>query len=128
MHRLLPFFLLVLTGCAPFQGYLYDVGVASERERAGLRARAVEVEGRAVRYYERPGAGAEAPTIVLLHGFGGSKDHWIRFAPHLPARYRVLALDLPGHGDDAPDPDASYTVDVLAAGIWATVDRRRRHD
>jgi 2-succinyl-6-hydroxy-2,4-cyclohexadiene-1-carboxylate synthase len=48
----------------------------------------------------------EAQTVVLLHGFGGTRRAWDGVAALLPSeRYRPLALDLPGHGalaDAAP--------------------------
>ncbi|MGH2912562.1 MAG: alpha/beta fold hydrolase, partial [Solirubrobacteraceae bacterium] len=46
-------------------------------------------------------------NLVLLHGFGGTHRAWDRVTGCLSAeRYRPLALDLPGHGDqvDAPRP------------------------
>ncbi len=52
-------------------------------------------------------AGRELESVVLLHGFGGTHRAWDRVVGHLSAeRYRSLALDLPGHGDqvDAPRP------------------------
>ena len=48
-----------------------------------------------------------AETVVLLHGFGGTRRAWDGVAALLPReRYRPLALDLPGHGEaaDAPRP------------------------
>jgi 2-succinyl-6-hydroxy-2,4-cyclohexadiene-1-carboxylate synthase len=51
----------------------------------------------------------EPESLVLLHGFAGTHRAWDRVLAHLPAeRYRPLALDLPGHGDqvDAPRPIA----------------------
>lgn len=48
---------------------------------------------------ERPSQ-SELENLVLLHGFGGTHRAWDRVVGHLPAeRYRPLALDLPGHGD-----------------------------
>jgi 2-succinyl-6-hydroxy-2,4-cyclohexadiene-1-carboxylate synthase len=44
-----------------------------------------------------------AETLVLLHGFGGTRHTWDRVIARLdPQRYRPLALDLPGHGAAAP--------------------------
>lgn len=46
-------------------------------------------------------------NVVLLHGFGGTHRAWDGVLAHLPAeRYRPLALDLPGHGEQphAPRP------------------------
>jgi 2-succinyl-6-hydroxy-2,4-cyclohexadiene-1-carboxylate synthase len=41
-----------------------------------------------------------AETVVLLHGFAGTRHAWDLVADRLdPERYRPLALDLRGHGD-----------------------------
>lgn len=45
---------------------------------------------------------AALETLVLLHGFGGTKRAWDDVIAGVPAeRYRPLALDLPGHGANA---------------------------
>jgi 2-succinyl-6-hydroxy-2,4-cyclohexadiene-1-carboxylate synthase len=52
-------------------------------------------------------AEGELESVVLLHGFGGTRHAWDGVLAHLPTeRYRPLALDLPGHGAlvDAPGP------------------------
>lgn len=38
------------------------------------------------------------PTVVLLHGLGGSTETWRRVVPSLSTSRRVVALDLLGHG------------------------------
>jgi 2-succinyl-6-hydroxy-2,4-cyclohexadiene-1-carboxylate synthase len=56
-------------------------------------------------------------SVVLLHGFGGTRRAWDGVVTHLPAeRYRPLALDLPGHGDQA-NVDAPITFDGCVASI-----------
>ncbi len=41
-------------------------------------------------------------SVVLLHGFGGTRRAWDGVVALLdPERYRPLALDLPGHGEAA---------------------------
>jgi 2-succinyl-6-hydroxy-2,4-cyclohexadiene-1-carboxylate synthase len=45
-------------------------------------------------------AGDERESVVLLHGFGGTRHAWDGVLAHLQTqRYRPLALDLPGHGE-----------------------------
>ncbi len=46
-------------------------------------------------HIQEMGAG---PVALLLHGTGASTHSWRRFAPILAHRFRVLAIDLPGHG------------------------------
>lgn len=40
----------------------------------------------------------EGPTLLLLHGTGASTHSWRDLAPLLAQRFRVVALDFPGHG------------------------------
>ena len=54
-----------------------------------------EVNGHRIRYVR---AGESGPDVVLIHGFGGDLDGWMFVQTALAANARVLALDLPGHG------------------------------
>lgn len=48
-------------------------------------------------YY--PVAAEQAPALLLIHGFGQSRDEWNAFAPLLQRNgIAVLSLDLRGHG------------------------------
>ena len=53
------------------------------------------------------------PTLVMLHGFTGSAAAWGSHLDILAADgWRVIALDLPGHGQsDAPDDPLRYTIE-----------------
>jgi 2-succinyl-6-hydroxy-2,4-cyclohexadiene-1-carboxylate synthase len=66
----------------------------------------------------------EHESVVLLHGFGGTRRTWDRVLAHLPAeRYRPLALDLPGHGDLAGAP-WPITFDGCVASVLERVPAR----
>jgi pimeloyl-ACP methyl ester carboxylesterase len=53
-------------------------------------------------HYVDFGGPDDAPTVVLVHGLGGSHLNWDLFAPLIRDRARVLALDLPGFGRSEP--------------------------
>jgi pimeloyl-ACP methyl ester carboxylesterase len=53
-------------------------------------------------HYVDFGGPDDAPTVVLVHGLGGSHLNWDLFAPLLRPHARVLALDLPGFGLSEP--------------------------
>ena len=58
----------------------------------------------------------DRPTLVLVHGLGGSHLNWDLLAPRLTPHARVVALDLPGFGRSEPgDRRATVhaNVDVL---------------
>lgn len=43
----------------------------------------------------------EGKVIVLLHGFLESLEIWTEFTNQLSEKFRVIAIDLPGHGETA---------------------------
>jgi pimeloyl-ACP methyl ester carboxylesterase len=46
-------------------------------------------------YYEESGKGI---PVVLLHHFFATASQWKTYGPELAKKYRVIAVDLPGHG------------------------------
>lgn len=59
-------------------------------------------------------------VAVLMHGMQGSAESWWRVAPRLAdSGYRVLALDMPGHGESPRDPQ--LTIDGAADMVTRTV-------
>jgi pimeloyl-[acyl-carrier protein] methyl ester esterase len=56
------------------------------------------------------------PDLVLLHGWGLHSGAWTEAMPSLAARWRVHAIDLPGHGHSAGVEAGSFddTTDRLA--------------
>ena len=69
-------------------------------------------------------AGAGEP-LVLLHGFTGRAANWRPLLPRLAEQWRVIALDLPGHGDSAaPATIARYKMRFVAADLVELLTRR----
>jgi len=62
---------------------------------------------------------ADAPALLLLHGFPSSSHMFRDLIPALADRYRVIAPDLPGFGQTAMPPreQFAYTFDNLAKVI-----------
>ena len=51
---------------------------------------------------------AEAPPIVCVHGYTSSAQAFNALARHLQDRYRILALDVRGHGESTWSPAGAY--------------------
>src|SRR5438067_4445386 len=53
-----------------------------------------------------------APTLLLLHAAMGSARRYFAWVPHLARDYRVVRLDLRGHGQSpVPPADRPLTLD-----------------
>lgn len=72
----------------------------------------------------RQSAGQRMPTL-LLHGNSSSKDIFdAQFTSTIGQEYRLIALDLPGHGasSDAFDPARSYTMQGYADAVIEVIE------
>lgn len=103
-----------------------ELAFSLERFRSGLDHKTVAVGGETWHFLE--GGLSDAPVVLLLHGFGGDKDHWTRFSNTLTDGYRVIAPDLPGFGQSARHTDWDYSLaaqrDRLGSFVAAlTLDR-----
>ena len=66
---------------------------------------------------------ADAPPVILLHGFPESHRTWRGVAPLLADRFRLVMPDLRGFGDsDRPQDVAAYATDTLVADLFALAD------
>ena len=61
----------------------------------------------------------DAATIVMLHGYTGSKEGWYRMARALRGRYRIVIPDLPGWGQSERRDGADYGYVAQSARIAA---------
>lgn len=85
---------------------------------SGLSRHSATIAGHRVVWLEAGNPGGE--IVVLLHGFGASKENWVPLLPFLSRRYRVLLPDLPGWGDSQFRTDARYGLDdqVERVSAW----------
>jgi len=79
------------------------------------------VEADGVHVFYREAGLANAPVILLLHGFPTSSFQYRELIPRLADRYRVIAPDLPGFGFTEVPAERGYTYsfDALATTIFA---------
>ncbi|MBJ7438532.1 MAG: alpha/beta hydrolase [Sphingopyxis sp.] len=57
------------------------------------------------------------PAIILLHGSNSSLHTWEPLVERLGRTYRIVTLDLPGHGLTGGTPDKDYSADGMAAAV-----------
>lgn len=71
-------------------------------------------------FFEVTGSG---PPLLLLHGFTGGAANWRPLLPTFAAHFRVVTVDLLGHGRSAQPADpARYRMPHAAADLVALLD------
>jgi pimeloyl-ACP methyl ester carboxylesterase len=82
------------------------------------RSHFVQLDDIRLHYLEWPGPGR---TAVLVHGSGLCASTWTPVAEALATRFRVVALDLRGHGD-SDKPDGHYTWPEVVGDLPGFID------
>jgi len=70
-------------------------------------------------YYEEYGVGK---PLVLLHGFGGCAQNWHPFTAKLSEHYRLIVVDLRGHGYST-NPGNKFTHREAAGDVFLLLDK-----
>lgn len=83
----------------------------------------VELPG-GVRAHYRESGNPKGRTILLLHGFTASTATWDPWIRELSEEYRLVALDLPGHGLTRTPAEWRPTMDAYAETVEAFVEAR----
>lgn len=102
----------------------YQVAAATQPANASARdekpkgqSKFAKFDGNRV-HYVNYGKGSDA--VVLIHGWTMNADNWRDQIPALAERYRVVAVDLPGHGQ-SDKPKLAYSMDYFARAVEAVM-------
>lgn len=108
---------------------LFAWGYAPDTDPAAMRAkytnaasRFVEVEP-GLKVHVRVEGNASAPTLLLLHGSNSSLQTWEPWVARLGKDYRIVSLDLTGHGLTGPHPKRDYRVQTTVGVVDAVMTK-----
>ncbi|WP_433357074.1 alpha/beta fold hydrolase [Microtetraspora malaysiensis] len=73
--------------------------------------------------YVRQDGPHDAPALVLIHGLAGSTRWWDPLVPMLAKSYRVIRVDLLGHGRSAKPAGGGYTIPEQGRRVGEALDR-----
>ena len=118
-------FTVLMTGCQQFQDSFYTSAIQFERYRAGLELSHTTAGN--IDFAMLQGGNPEGETILMVHGFGADKDNWVRLAGDLGDNYRIIAVDLAGHGESSQSEnnkgaDLDFLVTSQAFRLHALLD------
>ncbi|HJQ57247.1 MAG TPA: alpha/beta hydrolase [Vineibacter sp.] len=105
-------------------GLLYapDIPVDSLLPRyASARSQFLEIGG--ARIHVRDEGRRDGSILMLLHGSSGSLHVWEGWTQRLGDTFRIVSLDLPGHGLTGPWPRDDYSIGAYADLTMQVADR-----
>src|SRR5215472_10786347 len=63
----------------------------------------------------------DGPAVILIHGYTDSARDWLPLVPFLSANYRLILVDIRGHGQSSK-PECCYTLVDFAYDIKQLMD------
>ncbi len=77
---------------------------------------AASVDGLAI---HSSSTGTGSATVIFIHGWTCDSSSWSAQVPAFAKKYRVITLDLPGHGKSASPKDGKFSMDLFARAVEA---------
>ncbi|KRA82056.1 alpha/beta hydrolase [Lysobacter sp. Root667] len=114
----------LLLWCDPYRVVLADY--TRQLIAAGLSRDSVVVGDHRWVYAYNDDAPADAPLLVMVHGFTGSKENWYPLAQRLRGRYRLLIPDLPGWGESQRRAGGDYGFVAQSARLARFIEQVAR--
>lgn len=89
--------------------------------QAGLQVHHCKLKDHQMCFWQ--GGRAAGQPLLLIHGFGASKENWVYITRKLGRRFRVIVPDLAGFGNSEFYPDADYRLAAQADRIAELCDQ-----
>lgn len=70
-------------------------------------------------------ADSSLPVLLCLHGFLGRREDWDEVGNLLEGRFRLLTVDLPGHGENQPDDWSQINFDSVSTDLDDLLEQLR---
>ena len=89
-------------------GYTPDTDPAAMRAKYASAASQFVDLGGGLKTHVRDEGKRDGPALLLIHGSNSSLQTWEPWVARLGGKYRIISLDLPGHGLTGADPTGDY--------------------
>lgn len=108
----------LIVWCTP--SLLVPLAMRAAYVATGVRASTVAVDGQEWGYLEAGEPSAQ--PVILLHGFGTSREAMLGLMPWLAGTHRVVAPDLPGFGQHPYHQGRTHDADFYASEVVRFAD------
>ncbi len=96
-----------------------EVAAEKEAEPTIIVDNAISADGISIAYEVR---GEGEPALVFVHGWCCDRSYWDAQLPHFVEKYKVIAIDLAGHGESGLDRK-EWTMGAFGEDVVAVVNK-----
>jgi pimeloyl-ACP methyl ester carboxylesterase len=99
---------------------LLFVGCAKQQEKLTIIVdNAVSADGVSISYQVQ---GQGEPALIFIHGWCCNSSYWDAQLPHFAQKYKVVAIDLAGHGESGLERE-TYTMRAFGEDVVAVINK-----
>ncbi|NGX29553.1 MAG: Lipase 1 [Candidatus Anoxychlamydiales bacterium] len=69
--------------------------------------------------------GRDGEPMVFVHGFQSTKSYWVPYFKKLHNKYKIIAMDLPGHGNSSRPKNQKYSLQALSASLERFIEEKK---
>ncbi|NGX52130.1 MAG: Lipase 1 [Candidatus Anoxychlamydiales bacterium] len=69
--------------------------------------------------------GQSGEPMVFVHGFQSTKSYWVPYFKKFHNKYKVIAMDLPGHGNSSRPQNQKYSLQALSASLESFIEEKK---
>ena len=114
--------LLALVGAAFFVFRTPDTDRTEMIAKYGNEASRFVDDGHGAKIHYRDEGSRDGPALLLIHGSNSMLQTWEPLVALLGDKYRLISLDLYGHGLTGPNPTGAYDADTNIAAAVRVLD------
>ncbi len=100
-----------------------DTDRAEMTAKYGSNASEFLDDGNGGQIHYRDQGNKEGPAIVLIHGSNGHVQTWDRMVELMQDDFRLISLDLYGHGLTGPNLSANYDANSMIGAVTKVLDK-----
>ncbi|XP_025107923.1 monoacylglycerol lipase ABHD6-like [Pomacea canaliculata] len=101
-----------------YPSLLIRLGYKLYRSSCGMQVKFIGNADTVFCYGEKGKESKDKSSILFIHGYTGSKDHWVQAFKMLGNNHHLVAIDLPGHGaSSTPPAEQELTIEYALESI-----------
>lgn len=112
--------IIMLACCAALSNVQAAVNPVDQQDFANSKLSVLLTNGTRIAYVES--GNPNGPPILLIHGYTDNARSWSLMTPYLNQKYRIISMDLRGHGKSST-PECCYTLQDLSYDAKLLLDK-----
>ncbi|NGX49679.1 MAG: Lipase 1 [Candidatus Anoxychlamydiales bacterium] len=121
IYIFLSLIILIFAGYTIFPHAVAKYYSAKTFKNLDLEVKNITLDNNNFEYVE----GKTGEPMVFVHGFQSTKSYWVPYFKKFHNKYKMIAMDLPGHGNSSRPNNQKYSLQALSASLERFIEEKK---